>query len=103
MRKTEQLRKLKVSINQLAMVGAAGIDRLPIARKSMAMWSAAAGRYLWLVMAAIPVMPLSGHQAMVLFLFLYALSSLLLQAAGATPAVKELNAVCPPRDLSSTS
>jgi hypothetical protein len=70
------------AITQLAMVGAAGMDRLPIARKPMAMWAAAGSRYLWIVIATLPMLPLAGHGPMTVFLVLYALSSLLLQTAG---------------------
>jgi Na+/melibiose symporter-like transporter len=70
------------AITPLAMVGGAFLDRLPVRRKPMAMWAAAASRYLWVVIAVLPFVPMAAPGKVPLFLGLYALSALLMQTAG---------------------
>jgi Na+/melibiose symporter-like transporter len=70
------------AITSLAMVGGAVLDRLPVRRKPMAMWAAAFSRYLWMVIAALPFLPIPAGGQVLVFLGLYALSALAMQTAG---------------------
>lgn len=68
------------AIGPLAMVATVTLDQVPWPRKSIAVWGSAMSRYLWLAIAALPFLPLSGRTPVLAFLGLYALSALLAQA-----------------------
>jgi hypothetical protein len=64
------------------MVGAAACDRLPIRRKPMAMWASACSRYLWIVLALLPLVAMAPRLKVTVFLSIFAVSSLMMQTAG---------------------